>query len=210
MNAIERAIPKHQKGTQKHFTTIRKFISADHAQLCYDHAISRLLNINHWNTISPAGEDTFRIMSAQLKQQRRKARLGDYVRIAMPAPANADGEGYDWVQVVTLKFSSGKRKEQCLLTLQPCAMPGHTNTAHFFSHAATSTFLLTRNGQTVSAEYYGHNEQPNTDTSGIKTTVRNVAVAAGAMLGISDTLWKPLIEGLLMDGTKLREQKKGE
>lgn len=207
MNAIERAIPQHKKGTRKHFTAMRKFVSAEHAHLCYDHAIARLLNINHWDEISPAGKGAFQIISAKQKLQRRKARLGDFIRIGIPGPDNTDGAGFDWVTVAMVKFSTGKRKEQCLLTLQPCPMPGGDHTAHFFSADATSTFLLTRNGQLVTAEYYGHNELPNTQTDGLKEKVRNVAVATGAMLGFSDTMWKPLIEGLLMDGAELREKK---
>lgn len=206
MNLIERAIPKHTRGTRKRFSAVRKFVSVEDARLCYDQAILRLLDINHWDRLSGAAEGMFQVTSARLKQQRRKAKLDDYVRIGLPGPDNADGKGYDWVAVKTLKFASGKRKEQCILTLMPCPMPGDTITAHFFSEESSSTFLLTRDNRLVTAEYYGHNEVPNTEASGLKETVRNVAVATGAILGLSDTLWRPLTHGLLMDGTLLRER----
>ena len=93
------------------------------------------------------------------------------------------------------------------MILMPCAMPGGDHTAHFFSSGSSSSFLLTRDGHIVTAEYFGHNELPNTDTQGMKEAIRNVAVATGAIMGISETLWAPLMEGLLMDGAKLREQK---
>lgn len=206
MNTIERAIPKHIQGIKKRFTEVRKFITVEDANLCYDHAIARLLNINHWGAISAADKGMFQLMSEKMKMQRRKTKLGDYVRIGIPGPDNADGSGYDWVQVKDLKFSSGRRKEQCLLTLMPCPMPGSTTTAHFLSSQSSSTFLLTRDNRVVSADYYGHNEMPNTDTEGIKATLRNVVVAAGAMAGLSDTLWGPLTKGLLMDGAELRSR----
>jgi hypothetical protein len=207
MNMIERSIPQHTKGIRKRYSAVRKFVSVEDAHLCYDHAITRLLNINHWDTISTAGKGMFQVMNGKLKLQRRKVKLGDYVRIGLPAPDNEDGAGYDWVQVKTLKFSSGKRKEQCVLTMMPCPVPGsdNTTTAHFFSGESSSTFLLTRDSRLVTAEYYGHNEVPNTATSGIGETVRNMAVASGAILGLSDTLWEPLTKGLLMDGTVLRD-----
>ncbi|KAK6030546.1 DNA polymerase III beta subunit, central domain protein [Ostertagia ostertagi] len=147
------------------------------------------------------------VMNGKLKLQRRKVKLGDYVRIGLPGPDNEDRAGYDWVEVKTLKFSSGKRKEQCVLTMMPCPVPGGDNrtTAHFFSGESSSTFLLTRDSRLVTAEYYGHNEVPNTATSGIGETVRNLTVASGAILGLSDMLWEPLTKGLLMDGTTLRD-----
>lgn len=204
MNIIERLIPSQKKGIQKTFSSSRRFVSVEDAQLCYDNAISRLLNINHWNALSATEKGTFQLMNQHAKMVRRKGKLGDYVRIGIPAPGNDDGSGYDWVEIKTLKFSIGKRKEQCLLTLMPCPMPGKDTVAHFFSGESSSSFLLTRDNRTVSAGYFGRNELPNTDTEGLKETMRNVAVAAGAMLGLSDTLWRPLTEALIMDGTALR------
>ena len=204
MNTIERSIPQHTTGLKKEFTSSRKFITMADAQLCYATAVSRLININHWDELSPAKKGGFQVMSKSAKPQRRRAKLGDYVRIGPPAPANPDGAGFDWVQVVTLKFLTGKRKEQCLMTLRPCPMPGAEHTAHFFSSASTSSFLLTREGKTVTSAYYGHNEVPNTDANGIVEKARNVAVAAGAMLGFSNVLWVPLTENFIADGTSLR------
>ncbi len=206
MNTIENEIPEHKKGLTKHFTATRRFITTADAQLCYANAVSRLLNVNHWNELSPANKGGFRIMSHNLKPQRRRLKLNDYIRIGAPAPENPDGDGYDWVKAETLKFNTGKRKEQCLLTLKPCPMPGEEHTAHFFSAASSSSFLITRNGKYVTSAYYGRNEWPNTDTAGTVETVRNLVVAAGAILGFSDVLWSPLTHNLIADGTKIREQ----
>ena len=206
MNSIEHSVPNQEKGIKKAFSSARKFISLEDAQLCYATAVSRLLNINHWPELVPV-KCNLQIMSKNARPQRRRARVHDLVRIGLPAPGNEDGNGYDWVEVETLKFLTGKRKEQCLLTLRPCPAPGAEHTAHFFSSASTSSFLLTRSGNVVMAAYYGRNEMPNTsDTSGMKETARNVAVATGAMLGFSDAMWGPLMESLIMDGTKLRER----
>jgi hypothetical protein len=206
MNTIERSIPQHTTGLKKEFTSARRFITTADARLCYATAVSRLININHWHELSPAKKGGFQVMSKMAKPQRRRAKLGDYIRIGTPAPENTDGAGYDWVHVVTLKFLTGKRKEQCLMTLRPCPMPGEEHTAHFFSSSSTSSFLITRDGKTVTAAYYGHNETPNTDTEGVIETARNIAVAAGAILGFSNVLWVPLTENLIADGTRLHDQ----
>ena len=206
MNAIQRAIPKQLKGFKKHFEAVRKFVGSEDAQLCYDHAIARLLNINNWHELTMLEKGDVQIMSKHLKPQRRKAKPDDFVRFGIPAPDNADGDGCDWVQVKNILFSSGKRKEQCLLTLQPCRMPGGESTAHFFDSDSSSNFLITRDGRIVTAEYYGRNELPNTDAGGLKAKVRNVVVAAGAILGFSNTMWEPMMPALIMDGAKLREK----
>lgn len=206
MNAIEKSIPGQVQGIKKEFTSARRFVTLADAQLCYATAVSRLLNINHWHELT-AMNSTFRIMSKNLRPQRRRAKLNDYVTIGIPAPDNTDGAGYDWVRVVNLKFLTGKRKEQCLLTLSPCPMPGEEHTAHFFAATASSSFLLTRSGQVVTSAYYGRNEQANTNTTGMKEAIRNVAVAAGAMLGFSDLIWGPLTTSFIMDGTDLRARR---
>ncbi len=203
MNAIERSIPVQQQGIKKEFTSARRFTTLADAQLCYATAVSRLMNVNHWHELT-AMRSTFRIMSKNFKQQKRRAKLNDFIAIGIPAPENPDGAGFDWVRVVNLKFLTGRRKEQCLLTLQPCPMQGAENTAHFFSEGASSSFLLTRSGNIVTSAYYGRNELPNMDTSGVKETVRNIAIAAGAMLGFSDAIWGPLTVSFIMDGTALR------
>ena len=206
MSSLKRAIPQQLKGFKKHFEASRKFVSAEDAHLCYDHAITRLLNINNWHELTMLEKGDVQLISRNLKPQRRKAKLDDYVRFGIPAPNNADGDGGDWVQVKNILFSSGKRKEQCLLTLQPCAMPGGDATVHFFASASSSTFLITRDGRIVTAEYYGRNELPNINAGDLKTNVRNVAVAAGAIIGFSDTMWEPMMPALIMDGAKLRDQ----
>lgn len=203
MNEIERSIPAQQHGIKKEFSSARRFVTLADAQLCYATAVSRLLNINHWHELT-AMPSTFRIMSKNGKQQRRRVKLNDMVCIGIPGPENADGAGYDWVRVENLKFLTGRRREQCLLTLRPTPMPGTEQTAHFFSSDATSSFLITRSGNVVTSDYYGRNELPNTDTSGIKETVRNIAVATGAIMGFSAAIWGPLTASFLMDGTVLR------
>jgi len=49
----------------------------------------------------------------------------------------------------------------------------------------------------VFAEVNGRNEQPNTDAENLIDKARNIAVAAGAMLGFSKVQWKSLVDGLV-------------
>lgn len=202
----EQGIPEQHSGFRKEFVSSRKFITLGDAKLCFCFAADRMLEINNWNRLV-AMKTTFTIRDRDLKREDRPARLLDFVAIEIPGPENVDGQGCDWVQVVQLKGLKSIAKEQLLLTLRPSPMPGSTETSHFFSSRSTSSFLLTRREQVVSAAYYGHNELPNTAVAATSQLIRNVAVAAGAILGFSDVIWKPLITSFIMDEQCLRDKK---
>ena len=86
----------------------------------------------------------------------------------------------------------------------PAASPSVTlNTkndiAHFFSDEATSSFVVKREKNRVIAGVYGRNEKPNTDSETLTDSIRNTAMAAGALSGFSKIQWKSLVAGLLTE-----------
>ena len=89
--------------------------------------------------------------------------------------------------------------QQISIIVKPATNPNNANpdTAHFFAEDASSTFIIRREGKKVFAEVHGRNEQPNTDTENLIDKARNIAVAAGAMLGFSKVQWKSLVDGLI-------------
>lgn len=90
---------------------------------------------------------------------------GDYICIDIPGPGNIEAKGYDWVQ--------------CAPSIDP-TQPGHTNIAHFYSEAATSTFMISGTEKCIYACIYGRNERPN---------FRNA--------GVAKIEWKALTEGMV-------------
>lgn len=71
------------------------------------------------------------------------------------------------------------------------------DTAHFFTETATSSFILTLEGKTVTVSYHGRNESVNDETHSVKDNIRNSIIAAGARAGFSEMQWMSLLKGLL-------------
>ena len=69
--------------------------------------------------------------------------------------------------------------------------------AHFLSDDATSTFIISRKNNTITASVHGRNEKPNTEAAGLLDKIRNAIVGTTAVAGISKIQWKLLVKGLL-------------
>ena len=85
------------------------------------------------------------------------------------------------------------------MRLRPTSNPQNDNeeTAHFFQSTATSTFVIVREGNTVTASYHGRNEKANTHTSSAVDNMRNAVVTSGAIAGFSEVQWATLIKEFL-------------
>ncbi len=72
-----------------------------------------------------------------------------------------------------------------------------TETAHFFTSDATSTFIVKRNNRTVTVYYNGRNEELNVDTKKMVDKIRNAIIGSLGLAGISELQWKRLINSFL-------------
>ncbi len=163
---------------------------------------SSFLRPGKWQSIAGKATAGFEIDSPVGKGGELKE--GDFIKIDIPGPGSSTGEGYDWVRAEkVLKNAIDAADESIVIQVRACTDP-HTkgeDVAHFFSNEATSSFILKREGQKIVASYHGRNERPNTATEKITDTVRNVVVAAGAMVGLSEVQWESLIKGFVSDET---------
>ena len=109
--------------------------------------------------------------------------------------------GYDWVRIEKIECISDESEsvEFVATKVRPCKSPvnGGQITTHLFKNIATSTFLVKRIYNTISAEVHGRNEETNTDTPDVSNKIRNFFVGLGAMLGFSKVQWKSLVDGLV-------------
>lgn len=164
-------------------------------------AKDRLLDINHWQEIADGPGARFTITDAAGHTLNRKVHQGDYIQIDLPAPGTNAGDGYDWVHAESIVYDDypDENSESIKLQLRPAQAPGNDShdTAHFFSPASTSTFIIERHGKLLVAYYYGRNEVPNNDTGNTLDNARNTLVALGALAGLSDVQWNNLIKGFL-------------
>jgi hypothetical protein len=76
------------------------------------------------------------------------------------------------------------------------------NIAHFFSGGSTSTFVITREGQRVTASIYDRNIQANEETKQTMDKARNAVVGLAAKHGLSRLQWKALTEALVKTGNE--------
>ncbi len=194
-------IPQQQKGNQVDVIHEEKPDNREEAGQLFETGKKRLLDISRWGEIADGFSSGFQLTNSNGEEVFRPAQTGDYFKIHIPAPGPESGNGEDWVRIETIQDEADPSTDLQIVSIKvrPASNPHNPNadTAHFFGEDATSTFVVKRKGNTVSAEVHGRNEVPNLHANGVWDTIRHAAVAIGAILGFSNYQWKNLVEGLI-------------
>ncbi|MDQ6763567.1 MAG: hypothetical protein M3015_13185 [Bacteroidota bacterium] len=198
---FKKIVPNNIKG--KH-TDVEHSITLDNREEALDafkRAYKRMLNVNIWHELIGFASAHFSLADQQGNETSRLAKLNDYIMIDIPGPGPAAGDGYDWVYLEAVEDSTdpSSTNESIGIRMRSCKNPNHpgNDIAHFFTSDATSTIIIQRKNNTVSAAFHGRNEVLNTDTHSVKDKIRNTLVGAGAMIGLSELQWATLIKSLL-------------
>lgn len=201
-NPVSQIVPSQKKGQQTGAKAQLKTASIDEAIKLFGLAKHRLLDINSWQKICGSDSAEFRLTDKNghvLKSHR--PRVGNLIRIKLPAPGNKAGNGYDWVRIETFKHMKDILKDEEVygFRVRPIKNPlkRTENIAHFYTSDASSTFLLKRKGTILSVMEIGRNEIPNGDHLSIINKVRNFIIAVAAMAGLANPQWKKLVIGIL-------------
>lgn len=196
-------IPPQYTGTQSNTESAVTASNRALALKVYTQAKRRLLNVNAWEKFCGASGADFKLIDGQGREDEGLAKENDYFKINVPGPGNASGHGYDWVKIENIQDNSdaGAEEESITITVRPSSNPDSSRKEadHFFSEEATSTFTVSRLGNTVTAAVYGRNEKPNTTSENIIDKVRNAIVATAAIAAGSKIQWKLLADGLLAE-----------
>jgi hypothetical protein len=196
-------IPVNTVGKENDLSFSRTTESLEKAVDCFTRAYKRLLNPPVWHELAGKFSAEFRLVNPAGKEAERLATVGDFFMVDLPGPGPKAGSGYDWVKVASIidETNENAEEEMFAMKLQPAPNPGTASneTAHFFKAGASSTFIITRKGLTVTASYHGRNEVPNAGTGSALDNIRNAAVATGAALGLSEAQWSALCKGFLED-----------
>lgn len=190
-------IPEQHEGKQVDLESRTILPDSDGASAFLRLVKSRLLDINHWDTIAAVPVATFVLTDAYGGEAiKSRPKEGDHVRIDIPGPGTVAGDGYDWVVITDIADIEDKF---CSITLQPASNPlkQGEDTGHFFKSSASSTLVVERKGREVIARYHGRNEVANTDTESTLDNIRNSLVGISAKLGLSYPQWQGLLDGLL-------------
>ena len=194
-------IPKQEIGKQ--YDNVETVICADktEAKEKYESSCKKLLQISNWGKICDSILKTeFSLCNKQGIEITSDPEIGDYIRINLSGPGSKSGEGYDWVCIEeVVKKEDENDYEFTSIKVRPAACPLNESQAiaHFFDAAATSTFIVARSKNEVSAQIHGRNEEPNKHTELVTDNVRNTVVAKFAAVKFSDIQWKTLCKGLI-------------
>lgn len=199
----EELIPTQQVGQQTDACKEEVFSSPDQAVTAYNYAKICLLNVNQWHEISSIEASRFALFDKKGDPLFRPAQESDYIRIDIPGPGTEEGKGYDWVCIEHLESFSSRDSDVdfTLFVARPCAVPGSggIDIAHFFTGQATSTFLVFRRSNVLSAEVHGRNEVANIAGKNLADKARNLMVNGGSTIGMSYAQWHLLVSGIITE-----------
>lgn len=192
-------VPQQHTGTEMNAVEKVELGSEAEAIHFFKTVAERLLDVNRWAIFAGSALSHFFLTDSSGNPVDRKAVKGDLIKIDIPGPGTKAGEGYDWVKIEEINVQVLDGGEILSMRARPVPNPlaDATDTAHFLSDEATSTFQVKRIGNTIYAEEHGRNEVPNTDMGNTLDNIRNTFVGWGAKMGFSYPQWKALVKGLL-------------
>lgn len=196
MNA---SIPEQYTGRAIDVRATREFRNTTDAHLFYMIAKERLSNVSHWHQIAGAMSANFTLIDSDGREVVRAPQEGDHFKVDIVGPGNKAGDGYDWVRVESVEKSKEDNTEYYSFRVRPSDNPKSSSneTAHFYSDETTSTFVVRRVGDVVSAEIYDRNTKANEESETAIDSVRNTVVGTAGVLTFSKMQWQALADGLM-------------
>lgn len=142
-------IPDQYTGKEIDAKAYIEFKDKNEAASFYEIAKGRLLNVNKWHQVAGNMSAGFKAIDKNGSEAERPVIKGDYMRIDIPGPGNKEGDGYDWVLIEELKEVSDNDTQSIGFRVRPVANPlnDKKRIAHFYDEAATSSFIITREGK---------------------------------------------------------------
>lgn len=199
-------IPPEIKGKNINLEKSVELDTNDEAVYVFKRACNRMLNPASWHKLCGSASAEFTLNNEKAEEEHRLAKKGDLFKIDIPGPGPSGGDGYDWVRVEFVEEidNPGRDEESCGMKLRASQPPFNEgkDTAHFFKEDATSSFVISRVKNKVSASYHGRNEIPNTSTDNNADNIRNSMIAIGAFAGLSELQWSTLLKGFLENETE--------
>lgn len=196
---LKNIIPKQTTGAKTGAIAHKKCDTLSRAKALFKNASQKLLDINNWGNYAGENESKFTLTDSRGDKIISTASKGNFIKIKITAPHNKEGDGYDWVKIehIYTETDDTNNYEYIVLQVRPHKNPkGSSNTAHFYTDSATSTFCIIRKYKTVFALELGRNEKPNTNVT-LLNSVRNYIIAMAARLGLAKLQWKKLMKGFL-------------
>jgi len=192
-------IPVQTAGNHLDIIESREFLNEQAAIEFFEKVNLKLFDINNWHQVCRSTSSKFYLKSGKDLSSKQTPEVGDFICIDIPGPSTLSGKGYDWVKIEAISKETNNAGEVIAMTVRPHSNPTKDlkNIAHFFTEDSTSTFMITRQNNFVTAEVHGRNEISNLKTSVFSDNLRNRMVSWGAVIGLSYPQWKSLALGLV-------------
>lgn len=192
-------VPQQNEGRKITAEATAQFQNAAQASVFYQETRKRLLFVHNWHKIAGWLSADFQLTDDEGKEVDRLAQKGDHFRIDITGPGSKAGEGYDWAKVEKVKEINTEDVDSIAILVRPAANPQTTNpnVAHFFARKSSSTFVVTREKNKVTASIYDRNIEANEETKQPLDKFRNAVVGLGAKHGFSKLQWQALVEALV-------------
>jgi hypothetical protein len=192
-------IPENIKGRQLTAEACAGFSNSTEAHNFYETVRQRLLLVHNWQKITGTLSADFQVTDKNGNVMNKAAEKGDYFRIDITGPGSEAGDGYDWAYVEEIKEIKKPNLESIGMRVRPAPNPkdSNNNTAHFFSKYSTSTFVVTRENNKITASVYDRNIEANEETKEPLDKIRNSVVGLAAKHGISKLQWQALTDAFV-------------
>ena len=183
-----------EESKDKFFQHENTFPDEATAKQAFEEARQKLFNVEDWSHMAGI-TSTFELYDAQgQRDPQKKPDLGDYMKIILPATTIEN-----WVKVIEVVEEPDMAKfvvQPSQNPLTPLEEPGKTE--HFFTHEATSTFLVARQGNTILACEVGRNEIANNrgEEAGDRP-ILNTLISTGGWAGFQALQWGNLTKYLV-------------
>lgn len=192
-------VPEQRTGKAIDAVSTVELREEEEAKAFFNRAKERLQHVNRWKDMAGALSATFQLVNSEGSEVQRKAQKGDYFKIDIPGPGSESGEGFDWVQIEEVESTSSPDGERFGFRVRPTDNPQNRkdDVAHFYSEMSTSSFVIERKNNKVTASVHDRNTKPNTDADTAIDKIRDAVVGAAGVATFSKIQWKKLTDGLV-------------
>ena len=174
---------KNEREAKEFFATVRE----------------RLKNVNQWKSYAGNISANFQLVDQYGVEVQRKIEKGDYLKIDIPGPGTKSGDGYDWVRIEEVISTSAPDLESFGFRVRPADNPQNieSETVHFYSRESTSSFIVERNRNNITASIHDRNTKPNKEANRPSDKIRDAVVGTAGAITFSKIQWKNLTDGLV-------------
>lgn len=198
-NELKKFIPVQLKGKSSDTYSSLELNELNNPEIAYKSISHRLLDVNNWAHYATLTNAEFILLDKMGNKLDTLAEEGNFMKVRFSRFQKIISERHDFVRVQAITTIPTAFGDAIIMQLQPACNPEKAGSEidHFFTAAASNTFVLYRTAANIHLSVHGRNEQPNLKVSKIRKKIRNTVFAAMGILAISKVQWKSLAHGLL-------------